>query len=256
MRFAVLGSGSKGNSVVVESADTRLLVDAGFSARQLRTRLKSLGVEAASLSGVLLTHEHKDHTRGLSVLCSGSSLPVYATPHTRRMVANAGAADATWTEFEAGQAFRIGGIAVNSFPVHHDAADPVGFAFCSVGERRLGLVLDSGNVTEVMTKHLADLHALFVESNYDEALLDADAKRPWALKQRISSRHGHLSNGQAADLAARVLHPGLARIVLGHLSSDCNNAEAALAAMRTRLGEHTPELHCAAQEEPSPWFTV
>ncbi len=247
MRFAVLGSGSGGNAAVIEAGGSRLLVDAGLSARQIVRRLRLMGIDPASLDGVLLTHEHGDHVRGLRVLMKSLSVPIYATPMTREVVREQ-VAGASWKIFECGATFVFGGLSVQSFAVPHDAVEPVGFVFrCE--ERSVGLVSDSGHVTPRILDALRGVESLFVEANYDDALLEADTRRPWSTKQRIASRHGHLSNAQAAALVADLAADGLRRVVLGHLSRDCNTPEAALAAIRGVV----PEIACACQDEPCGW---
>lgn len=258
MRFSVLGSGSGGNATVLEAGGLRLLVDAGLSAKQLVTRMQSIGIDPKSLHGVLLTHEHGDHIRGLKVLLKQFSIPVFATHATARVVRETGIDGGTWKLFEAGQPFTVSGVEIDPFSIQHDAVDPVGFVIAHQGNR-LGVVSDAGFVTRSMTERLRNLHTLFVEANYDDALLEADTKRPWSTKQRISSRHGHLSNKQVADLLCEIAHPLLSRIVLGHLSSDCNCPNVVTRTLREcleGLGHKTVDLHCARQEEPSDWFTV
>jgi phosphoribosyl 1,2-cyclic phosphodiesterase len=256
MRLAVLGSGSSGNSAVVEIGGVRLLVDAGLSAKQLVDRAKGLGIDLKSIDGILLTHEHGDHIRGLRVLLKQAPVPVYATAATAHVVRETGIANATWKIFEAGQTFRIGEVEIEAFAIQHDAVDPVGFVMAHA-TYRLGLLSDAGFVTRGMVERLRGVHGLFVEANYDDALLEADTKRPWSTKQRISSRHGHLSNAQAAELVAELAHPGLRRVVLGHLSRDCNTPDVAKGAMRRRLDDdgHTHvEVHCACSDA-SPWWS-
>ena len=256
MRFAVLGSGSGGNAAVVECDGLRLLIDAGLSAKQLAMRLRIVGIDPATLDGILLTHEHGDHVRGLKIFLKQFPIPVFTTAATARVVRESGIEGGTWKFFEAGQAFAIGGIAVETFAIQHDAVDPVGFVV-GHGPRRLGYLSDAGFVTRSMTERLRGLCGIFVEANYDEALLEADLKRPWATKQRISSRHGHLSNSQVAGLIRDIAHPSLGRVVLGHLSSDCNTPDIVLGLLRTclaDLGHGHVGLHCAGQHEPSVWF--
>ncbi len=256
MRFAVLGSGSGGNAAVVECGGRRLMIDAGLSAKQLSLRLLRVGIEPASLDGILLTHEHGDHVRGLKIFLKQNPLPVYTTPATARVVRETGIDGGQWKFFEAGQVFELDGIAVETFAIQHDAVDPVGFV---VGHdhQRLGFLSDAGFVTRNMTERLRGLHGIFVEANYDENLLEADTKRPWSIKQRISSRHGHLSNTQVTELIREIAHPALGQVVLGHLSSDCNSPEIILSQLQTclaELGHPHVGLHCAAQDEPSGWF--
>lgn len=250
MRLAVLGSGSGGNAAVIESAGTRLLIDAGLSAKQIRLRLRAMGVPLESLDGILLTHEHGDHVSGLRVLLKSCELPVYATPATRQVVAeNLGPVN--WRIFESGRCFEIGGVEIESFAVPHDAVEPVGFIFRREG-RGVGLVSDSGHVTDGIRERLRDVQVLFVEANYDDALLEADMKRPWSTKQRIASRHGHLSNAQTAALVAELAGGALERVVLGHLSRDCNTPEVAVAAVCC----DGVQVACAIQDEPSGWHEV
>jgi phosphoribosyl 1,2-cyclic phosphodiesterase len=256
MRLAVLGSGSSGNSAVIEIGGVRLLVDAGLSAKQLQDRTRALGLDLKSFDGILLTHEHGDHIRGLKVLLKQISVPVYATAATAHVVREAGVGHAVWKTFEAGEAFRIGEVEVEAFAIQHDAVDPVGFVLTHT-TFRLGLLSDAGFVTRGVVERLRGVHGLFVEANYDDALLEADTKRPWSTKQRISSRHGHLSNAQAAGLVAELAHPGLRRVVLGHLSRDCNTPDVAHGILRRSLdsaGHTHVEVHCACAEA-SPWWS-
>jgi phosphoribosyl 1,2-cyclic phosphodiesterase len=259
IRFAVLGSGSSGNSAVVECGDTRLLVDCGLSARQISLRLDGLGINPASLDGILLTHEHGDHIGGLRVFVGKYRIPVIATRHTARVVGESGIDGCHWKHFNSGDTFRIKDAEIRSFSVHHDAVDPVGFVIGSPSGRKLGLLSDAGHVTHSMSDSLRGLDALFVEANYDDQLLEADSKRPWSIKQRISSRHGHLSNAQVTELICDIAHAGLSRVVLGHLSSDCNQPDLVLSNLGNALSAigHTHiGLRCATQHEASPWFDV
>jgi phosphoribosyl 1,2-cyclic phosphodiesterase len=258
IRFAVLGSGSGGNSAVVECGGVRLLIDAGLSAKQLCLRLAQMGIQPEQLDGILLTHEHGDHVKGLKVFLKKHPMPVFATPATRRMMDIMGIEGGIWKTFETSQTFSIGPAVIQSFTVHHDAVDPVGFVI-SHDFRQLGVVSDVGHVTASMIDRLRGLHGLFVEANYDDGLLEADTKRPWPTKQRISSRHGHLSNTQVTELIREIAHPQLSRVVLGHLSSDCNKPELALNCLRTclaEIGHHHVGLHCACQDEPTEWFQL
>jgi phosphoribosyl 1,2-cyclic phosphodiesterase len=256
MRFAVLGSGSGGNAAVIECDGLRLMIDAGLSAKQLSLRLRQIGVEPASLSGILLTHEHGDHVRGLKIFLKQNPLPVFTTAATARVVREMGIEGGIWKFFEAGQVFAIDHIAVEAIAIQHDAVDPVGFVI-GHESRRFGFISDAGFVTRSMAERLRNLDGIFVEANYDESLLEADSKRPWSIKQRISSRHGHLSNQQVTELIKDISHPTLKRIVLGHLSSDCNTPEKILSQLRQCLAELSHphvELSCACQDEPSDWF--
>lgn len=258
IRMVVLGSGSRGNAAVVECGGVRLLIDAGLSAKQLTMRLRGVGVEPASLDGILLSHEHGDHVRGLKVLLKQWNLPVYCTAMTGHVVREAGIREGQWKHFEAGQGFAVGGAAVRTFSLQHDAVDPVGFVI-SNGTKHVGAVTDAGDVTRNLTEALRGVHGLFIEANYDDELLANDTKRPWSIKQRISSRHGHLSNAQCANLLREIAHAQLTRVVVGHLSSDCNTPECVMQALRSGLadaGHPHVEVHCAGQDEPTGWLVI
>ncbi|NNE92640.1 MAG: MBL fold metallo-hydrolase [Verrucomicrobiales bacterium] len=255
LRLSVLGSGSSGNAAVVcLGDDTRILVDAGLSARQLCLRLETVGIEPDSLTGIVLTHEHGDHSCGLDVFLRKREIPVFATRDTSLLVSEKLKSPVPWRIFEAGAAFEVGEAVVESFNVPHDAADPVGFVFrgsCS----SVGVLSDVGHVTQVIIDRLHGVDTLFTEANYDEVMLQNDIKRPWATKQRISNRHGHLSNDQTADLISAVARQNLHRVVLGHLSSDCNSPEQALRVIRERLereGFPHVDLECACRKKPTP----
>jgi phosphoribosyl 1,2-cyclic phosphodiesterase len=256
MRFAVLGSGSGGNAAVVDCRGVRLLVDAGLSAKQLVLRLGAVGIPPESLDGILLTHEHGDHVRGLRVFLRQFPVPVYGTAGTIHLVRESGVVHHQWRTFDSGRAFAIGHTEIAPFATQHDAVDPVGYVLRHNG-RSLGVLSDAGHVTRSIIACLLKLDALFVEANYDEALLDADVKRPWPTKQRISSRHGHLSNTQVVELIGEIAHPQLTHVILGHLSSDCNCPKLVQRLLReclTRHGLPGAAIHCAGQHEPTGWF--
>lgn len=237
LKFAALGSGSSGNSALIYSDDTCILVDAGISCKQLCLRMEALGIAPERLDGILLTHEHGDHTRGLAVFCRKHKAPIFCNPVTRETIEGSLGDEISWRMIEAGTGFQIGDIAVTGFTVMHDAVDPMGFVFeCQSTGARLGFASDVGHVTSVMRSALKGVHSLFIEANYDDVMLQNDTKRPWSLKQRIASRHGHLSNAQTADLVKEIAAGGqLQRVLLGHLSEDCNSAEVAENAIHVAL---------------------
>jgi len=255
VQFAILGSGSSGNATLAKSAHTTVLVDAGLSAKQLLARAQSLGADA--IDAILLTHEHGDHVRGLKTLLKQRNIPLYATSATAHVLRESGI-QATWHTFEAGQAFPIGDLTVQSFSILHDAVDPVGYVLRDA-EKSLGLISDAGHVTHSVTQHLQGMHGLYLEANYDDDLLAADTKRPWSIKQRISSRHGHLSNRQAAELLENISHAALRHVVLGHLSSDCNCQQIATRTMQqvlTSKGLTHVAVNCASQDETCGWWEL
>lgn len=251
MRMAVLGSGSGGNALVIDSGATRILVDAGLSAKQLCLRMEAKGIDPKSLNGVLLTHEHGDHVRGLDVFLRKHRVPIFATALTREVVEDKLKGAAEWRVFQRGQDFELGEMVVRAFAIPHDAVDPVGFV-CTNHDVKVGVATDLGHITGVVREELKGVSGLFVESNYDEGLLDADTKRPWSTKQRIASRHGHLSNGQAAELVAELAGHGLKDVFLGHLSADCNTPVMATAAVTGMSGK--VRVRIAPQEAPTEWY--
>jgi phosphoribosyl 1,2-cyclic phosphodiesterase len=254
LSFTILGSGSSGNCAVVSTPDTTLLVDAGLSAKQILLRLEAAGFQPSQLDGILLTHEHGDHTAGLEVFTKKWQVPIYATALTREMVGEDYAHSVQWRMMRTGNPFEIKSLRIESFPVPHDAVDPVGYTF-SDSQAKLGFLSDVGYVTNLIKDRLAGAHTLFVEANYDTEMLEADTKRPWSTKQRISSRHGHLSNEQTAELIGELAHAGLEQVVLGHLSSDCNEPDVACGFIRRALEPHglsAIDIWCADRHSASP----
>ncbi len=232
MRICVLGSGSRGNAVYVGAGPCHLLIDAGFSPRQLQLRLAPLGVGLGDLTAVCLTHEHADHARSALALNRRFGVALYANAGTIDGLGPA-AADAPWHVFSTGFPFRIGEVTVEPFSVSHDALDPVGFAL-AWEETRVGVALDLGMATQLTRERLRGAHALVVESNHDEGLL-LQAPRPWTLKQRIRSHQGHLSNRETAALLEEVAGPQLRQVFLAHLSEECNSEGLALDSARQAL---------------------
>jgi phosphoribosyl 1,2-cyclic phosphodiesterase len=259
----MLGSGSAGNSALVATDHCKILVDGGLSARQLVLRLEQCGVAPEQLDGVLLTHEHGDHVCGLEILCRKFDVPIYCNALTAEAVrcddsVEQVAAATNWRIFATGTEFSICDITVQTFSVPHDAVDPLGFAFYA-GSGALGFITDLGYVTKMIVERLRQVQTLVIETNHDEKLLQNDTHRPWPVKQRIQSRHGHLSNTAAAGVIEQLLSGKIERVVLGHLSRDCNTPELALNTMRaslTKCGRTDMEIHCATQFEVSPQFRI
>lgn len=252
MRLAVLGSGSGGNATLLDSGKGCLLVDAGLSAKQLVLRMRELGVEPEELQGVLITHEHGDHVKGLEVFARKFELPVFATAMTQEVLAQKIPSVKRWQLFAAGQGFECAGMMVESFSIPHDAVDPVGFKF-ECGGTKAAVVTDLGHANARLLEKLRGVSAMVLEANYCDQMLEDDEVRPWSLKQRISSRHGHLSNEQACELARELQRSGLERVVLGHLSKDCNTAEVASGVFAELNLE---EVKVASQTEVTGWMSV
>lgn len=250
MRVTILASGSSGNVVLLQTTETSVLIDIGLTAKRINGHLNTHGVEANSLAGVLLTHEHGDHTKGLRVFCANSSVPVFTNPLTADSLKRSGVV-ANWNLFASGAEFQIGDLRVLPFSVPHDAADPVGFVFRHE-ESSFAVLTDLGYATKQVVNCVQGVSALLIETNHDETMLQNDTKRPWAVKQRILSRHGHLSNVAAADIVANVATPQLRHVLLGHISEDCNSSTLATQAVRTRLdtdGHTQVEILCASSKD-------
>jgi phosphoribosyl 1,2-cyclic phosphodiesterase len=234
MKVCVLASGSSGNCIFVGSGATRILIDAGLSGRETARRLEQIGEQLDAIQGICLTHEHSDHTAGLTILHTRSQLALYANAGTIEAIQRDEKMRALkWHVFTTGAPFSIGELQIAPFSVSHDAFDPVGFIVSSA-TARLGVVTDIGVSTHLVRERLRHCQALIVESNHDERLL-ADARRPWHLKQRIAGRQGHLSNQHAAQLIAEIASTELRQVFLSHLSMDCNRPELALQATHEAL---------------------
>jgi phosphoribosyl 1,2-cyclic phosphodiesterase len=236
LTLCVLASGSSGNATYVASGSTRLLIDAGLSARQTEARLAMIGVSLDSVSALCVTHEHGDHTAGILRLHRRTSAPVYANAGTIEALERASSLGIAWQVFTTGQSFRVGDLTVHPFSVPHDSYDPVGFAIEADGGGRVGVATDMGVATVLVRERLRDCAAMVVEANHDEQML-RDADRPWSLKQRIAGRQGHLSNRQAGELVAELAGTVTRVVFLSHLSSDCNRPEAALGTVTRILAD-------------------
>lgn len=218
MRFASLGSGSRGNATVVTYGETTLMVDCGFSAREAEKRLQRLNIDPRQLSAVLITHEHADHMAGIRVLARRYNLPVYATPGTAGCLP----ADVTGLvhEFNCHETFSIGDIEVEPFPVPHDAREPSQFVFGN-GQHRLGLLTDVGSITPLIESTLSGCDALLLEANHDMAMLE-QGEYPEHLKRRVAGRLGHLNNVQSASLLEKIDTSRLQHIMAMHISEKNN----------------------------------
>jgi len=220
MRVCTLASGSSGNSLYIETENTKILVDAGISRKQLTLRLEKIGVGLSEIDAVIITHEHSDHTHAIKRL----DIPTYVTSATVHL----------WKdkvthleEFESDSQFTIKDLLVTPFSVPHDALDPVGFTLESSDDQKIGIVTDIGSVTSLVKERLKHSNILLIEFNHDSEIL-LYSHYPWDLKQRIKGRLGHLSNNQASELLHDLIHGGLRHVILGHLSQVNNRPEVAL----------------------------
>ena len=251
LRVAVLASGSKGNAAYIELDGVRLLIDAGISARRITRSLADLGVDAASLDGVFVTHEHSDHIKGLPTLLKQYRLPLFAPPATLRAIGESLAVpEDTFTPL-AGDVM-LGSVAVKSFSTLHDAASPVGYAVC--GSEKCALATDLGFLTNDVMAAIEGSDVLILEANHDRELLQSGSY-PWRLKQRILSNRGHLSNSAAAWALVRLKKRPRA-VFLAHMSQENNRPERVEETVRTILAQQNirqENIVLAAQDVPTCW---
>lgn len=253
LRFASLGSGSRGNALLVESAQTLVLIDCGLTLKAMEARLGDLGRDPRDIDAVLVTHEHTDHVRGVPAFARRYRTPVRMTAGTA-----AGSASRTLPKletFNCHRHFEIGDITVDPFPVPHDAREPCQFVF-SAGGKRLGILSDTGHITPHIKTHLAGCDAIALEFNHDVEALWA-GNYPEHLKQRIASQVGHLNNIQAAELLSHLVDSRLQWVVALHLSESNNSPARVRETLQNALGTgHATEAHLAQQHEPSSWLEV
>ena len=224
IRIGILGSGSKGNSMIISHGKEALLVDAGFSRKELLRRLEKLEFDPGSIRCVLLTHEHTDHLSGAPVFCDALNIPLCDAGSVLAMKKrkNARLPRQLWS-FEPGEEFQLGAFKIASFSVQHDAIDPVGFVI-NCGGIRIGIATDLGEVGPMVRRHLTNCEVLVLESNYDVDML-RNSDRALSLKNRIDGRHGHLDNRAAAAALENLLGDRSKLLLLAHRSSECNTPE-------------------------------
>jgi phosphoribosyl 1,2-cyclic phosphodiesterase len=286
MRMTVLASGSKGNSTLVASRRTRILVDAGLSCRELMKRMQMANEDPATIDALLITHEHQDHVQGVAVLARKLGVPVYFTQATHRawmrwMMPQKRLTYAAWLAlrqqppgveeppvavekaedpcslpgveyFAAGSGFSIGDIVITPFTIPHDAADPVGFVFEADGVR-MAIATDLGYMPPNVKMAIRNCDVLMLESNHDLEML-RDGPYPWSVKQRVMSRVGHLSNEAASDFLEKNYDGNASYVVLAHLSESNNLPELARVtaerALRDRMSLLANKLLLAQQDAP------
>jgi phosphoribosyl 1,2-cyclic phosphodiesterase len=248
MRFSVLGSGSRGNSVYIESGKTGILIDAGFSGKEIDTRLKLIGRDLSNVCALCITHEHNDHVRGIGVLSRRCNIPAYSNCGTFSAGEKQIGKPFSREEFETGDLLQIGDLQVRSFQVSHDAADPVGYVV-SDGKVSIGYCTDTGKVSHLMCRRLAECNGLILEFNHNLQMLK-NGPYPLPLQQRVRSSRGHLCNEDAAVFLADLIGNHLRTVVLAHLSETNNTPELAKEAVMQSVQEWgETSLVIASQEK-------
>ncbi len=249
--FCPLASGSKGNCIYLGTERSKILIDAGLSAKAIRERLAQLHVELEEIDAILITHEHVDHIRGLEMLACRMGIPVFANSDTASAICSLLRETPKFKIFATGETFEYGDIEVHPFSIQHDAIDPVGFTL-KVEGTKIGFCADLGFATTLVANHLKQCDYLYVEANHQPSMVHASS-RPMVYKQRVLSRQGHLSNEECAQLIELIYHSDLKHIHLAHLSSECNAPELALKIIRQRLEtlQASTEVSIAFQEQVS-----
>ncbi len=219
-RFYTLYSGSSGNSALVSDGNTNILIDAGVSCAKICTSLKEIGVSPEEIDGILITHEHQDHIRGVDVLSRRYHIPVYASEGTFSKMALSGIDDRYLRTVKSGEAFEVRGIGIYPFKIPHDATEPLGYTM-SVDDKRFSIATDIGHLSESMVKSICKSDTVLLESNHDITMLK-EGRYPEYLKRRILGDYGHLPNDKAAWMATQLAKWGTTRIILGHLSMENN----------------------------------
>jgi phosphoribosyl 1,2-cyclic phosphodiesterase len=252
MRFSVLASGSGGNACYVETDQARILIDAGLSCRELMRRLETVQADPKALDALVVTHEHVDHMRGAGPLARLLDIPVYINRSTfRKSLKTLGNLSKPMT-IHTGQTITINDLSIETFTKCHDTADPIGLVLSSDGSR-LGLITDLGRSTQVVEDRLRGCHALIIEFNHDQKMLE-NGPYPWEVKRRIKGAEGHLSNQQAGELLEAVAHKDLDLVILAHISRVNNDEVRAFKEARdalTRRGLKNTRIVISRQDNPT-----
>lgn len=254
MRFCALASGSSGNCIYVSSGETSLLVDAGISGKKIEAGLCDIGVAPESIKGVLVTHDHTDHTQGAAIFANKYGIPIYATEGTLMYIRQHARTSPKMFIVVPDKGFALGDINIMPFRTSHDALDPIAYTLCAEG-KKLGMATDLGIYDDYTIEHLTGCDALYIEANHDVNMLMLGSY-PYPLKVRIRSEMGHLSNDECAELIRKVRHDGLKAVVLAHISKENNFAELAYETVRLdmeqddRFGQ-MPKLLIAKRHETS-----
>ncbi len=252
MRFASLGSGSKGNATLVQAGQTCVMIDCGFSLKETEARLSRFDLDATELDAILITHEHGDHVRGAGPLSRKYDIPLWATrgTHSKAVLGKLPALNF----LDVHQHFVVKDLAIQPYPVPHDAREPCQFVF-SDGRQRLGMLTDVGMITPHIEAQLAGCDALLLECNHDLQMLE-QGPYPVSLKQRVAGRLGHLSNAQTAALLNTVEHSRLKHLFIAHLSEQNNTPELACDALVEATGCDRDWINVATQEHGFDWCEI
>ncbi len=260
MTITVLGSGSKGNSIIVQQGKSSIMVDAGFKLDDMLQRMENSNISADSVQALLITHGHADHTAGIADMSRHASIPVYMTEDLYLSATGGSGKQGSraWLDlsrskavlFSTRESFHVAGFEVTPLPVSHDSVSPVGFII-EAGGIKLSIVTDAGDIYKQSKGMMRDSDVIMIESNFDPEML-RNSQRPFFLKRRISGPKGHLSNEKSAETVSEIISDRTSDLVLLHLSGECNTPELARKAALERnpvLKDGTVNLHVARQDE-------
>lgn len=258
MHFATIASGSSGNSILVGEGAHNLLIDCGISARSLLQNLSLLGIAEQSIAGIVITHEHIDHVKGVGALARKLKIPIYATPVLwEELSRSAGKLSAEQKKVISGD-FTCAGMQIRIFPTSHDSRESYGLRIAQEAEfnrKIIGIATDTGVITEEMNDNLTGCDALIVEANHDKDML-YQGRYPWYLKKRIAGEYGHLENSQLAEGLLNWITENTQKIVLAHLSEENNTPEMALKAVVHKLrSSHIPKQNPHLRLRVAPRYT-
>lgn len=249
LAVCTLASGSKGNATYITDGETSILIDAGLSGIEIERRLASRDLSPESLDAIIVTHEHADHIRGVGILSRRYKLPVYINQETHNASAQLGKLHKKRV-FECGKTFHISNLTIHPFSLSHDAEDPAGFTIGRNGIKA-AIATDLGIATSMVKQHLKGCELLILEANHDPKMLET-GPYPWPLKQRISSRSGHLSNSSSKKLLEELQHDKLQHVILSHLSEINNTPQKAFDEVAKALTRCSPKLTVADQYSSGP----
>lgn len=245
--FCPLASGSKGNCIYIGTSRTKVLIDAGLSAKATKERLAQINVDISEIDAILITHDHSDHILGLKLLAYKLGIPVLANCETAKGIVSTFQECPKFKIFSTGETFEFGDLEIHPFSIQHDTLDPVAFTI-KVDNLKLGFCADLGFASTLVQNQLRNCDYLYLEANHEPSMVHASA-RPMVYKQRVLSRTGHLSNEACGQLLCEVAHDNLKHVHLAHLSSECNTPEKALGIIRECLAKRGINLDmCVAPQ--------
>lgn len=253
MKYASLGSGSRGNATVIEHQQQCVLVDCGFSRKVTLQRLAQLEIDSQQLQGVLVTHEHSDHAKGVQTLCEALDIPFFASFGTARKME--WLEHPLWRCIRGEQRLELIGLTIVPVVVPHDAQEPLQYVVSNPQGYKLGILSDLGSLTPHIVEHYSGCHALQVEANHDPQLLQVGPYPP-SLRARVAGNYGHLNNQQCAEFVARVSWPGLKKVTAGHISEKNNDRNLVRQLLAPVLSCAPTEVALLEQDEVSPWISL